>query len=116
MKKSIFAALVVGMSTAAIAQTSAFVPSASTAQASTGPAVNAALHTASTISDQVRSDRQELRKAQIAGDTASAQSWQARLDADLVTLHNAESAVRAARLQDNVAQGRLHLGGKVPPQ
>ncbi|MEX3984041.1 hypothetical protein AB4Y45_34190 [Paraburkholderia sp. EG287A] len=114
MKKTIFAALAIAVSTAAIAQTSAYVAGASTAQTSnTSPAVTAALQSASTISDQVRSDRQEVRKAQIAGDNASAQAWQARLEADLVTLHKAESAVRAARQQDNVAQGRLHLAGKV---
>lgn len=116
MKKTIFAALAVAIATAAIAQTSAYVPGASTAQASTAPAVTAALQTASTISDQVRSDRQELRKAQIAGENPSAQAWQVRLDADLATLHKAERNVRAAQLQDNVAQGRIHLAGKLTQQ
>ena len=113
MKKTLFAAIAVAMCTAAFAQTSAYVPGASAAQANENPAVAAALQTASTVSAQVRSDRQELRKAQMAGDNASVQSWQTRLDTDLTSLHKSEATVRAARLQDNVAQGRMHLGGKV---
>lgn len=117
MKKTLFAALAVAASTAAVAQTSAYVAGASTAQSSTtAPAVTAALQTASSISDKVRSDRQQLRKAQIAGDNAAAQSWQVRLDADLDTLHTAERDVRATQLRDNLSQGRMHFAGKVPQQ
>ncbi|MBK3780397.1 hypothetical protein G3A43_09005 [Paraburkholderia aspalathi] len=108
MKKHIFAALAVLLSTAALAQTT------SSATAASSPGVSAAQHTVDTAATQVRNDRQQMRAAQLAGNNAQTTAWSARLKSDSQVLLAAHQTLRVQRQQQALSDGSMHISVPLP--